>query len=417
MSAHRIRLAALPAVAALVAFTACAPAPHGDRWANVIEATPSFLAGTAAFDPAIAVAPGGRVALTYVTRDTGGADVWIALSADSGGHFSGPERLNLRRGVVSSHPEGRPVAVFAAHDRLVVAWASARDSGGFDDNIVARASDDGGASFGPETILNDDGALPGAKYHGFVALDATPQGRLVAAWVDGRSVLPGVGGTEPEIAEIWSATSDDGGATWSANRRLAAGACTCCRPALRAGGSIVAIAYRSVRDSLRDPRLAISRDGGATIASDTALAGSGWKTSGCPSTGPALALNRDGGWISWYSGAGGRDGVYADTWREGRGSSGMPIAIDDTLHECDHPMLAGMGTVTLAGVLAQAGASRRVLALRTLGARGELSPWLLLGAAARSAAIAAQDTRHALAAWVEQTDTGPRVRFVRVTRR
>jgi hypothetical protein len=73
--------------------------------------------------------------------------------------------------------------------------------------------------------------------------------------------------------------------------------------------------------------------------------------------------------------------------------------------------------VALAGVLARAGASRRVLALRTLGADGEFSPWLLLGANARSATIAAQDARHALAAWVEQSDAGPRVRVVRVTRR
>ena len=412
-----VRRTAIFVLAAFAAFVACTPAPRAPRWADVIEATPAFLATVAAFDPSLAVAPGGRVALTWVTRDTSGADAWIALSADSGGHFSVPLRINLRRGRVSSFPESRPVATFGTSGTVVVAWASARDSGRFSDDIAARASDDGGATFGPETVLNDDHALPGSTYHGFVALDVTSQGRLFAAWVDGRATSLAAGEAEPAIAEIWSAASDDGGATWGANRRVAAGVCPCCRISVRAGPSLLALAYRGVRNDVRDPRLALSRDGGTTFELDTLVSADGWTLAGCPSTGPALTLSRDGGWIAWYTGAEGRDGVHASAWRAGQGATMAPVALDDTLRECAHPILAAMGPVTLAGVLARAGTTRHVLALRTLGASGQLSPWLLLGANARSATIAAQDARHALAAWVEQSDAGPRMRVVRVTRR
>jgi hypothetical protein len=412
-----VRRIAIAVIAALACAAACTPAPHAPRWADVLEATPPFLANTPAFDPSLEAAPGGRVALTWVTRDTSGADLWIAFSADSGGHFTPPARINLRHGRVSSYPESRPVAVLSPNGRVVVAWAAARDSGRFADDIVSRASEDGGATFGPETLLNDDRALPGSTYHGFVALDATPQGRVFAAWVDGRATALAAGEAEPAVAEIWSATSDDGGASWSANRRVASGVCPCCRISLRASAARVVLAYRSVRDSVRDPRLAVSHDGGATFTFDTLVSADGWKLAGCPSTGPALTLSRDGGWLAWFTGAGGADGVRACTWRDGHGATMAPAALDDTLHQCAHPMLANMGSATLAGVLARAGATRRVLALRMLGADGEFSPWLLLGANARSATIAAEDARHALAAWVEQSDAGPRVRVVRVTRR
>ncbi len=412
-----VRLTTLVAAAALAACAGCARTPNATRWADVIEVTPAFLSPVKAFDPALAAAAGGRVALTWVTRDSGGADAWIAFSADSGAHFSAPVRLNLRRSHVSSYPESRPVAAFGANGSVVAAWAASRDTGEAADDIVARASDDGGASFGPEVVLNDDHALAGSTYHGFIALDATPQGRFHAAWIDGRSIALGPGEVEPAIAEIWSAASDDGGATWGANVRAAANVCPCCRPSLRVSASLLALSYRGEQDSLRDPRLALSRDGGMTFALDTLVSADGWSLAGCPSTGPALTLARDGGQVAWYTGAAGRKGVYARAWRAGLGASGPVVALDDSLRDAGQPLLAAMGPVTLVGVVASAEPSRRVLALRTLGPSGARSSWLPLGADASSAAIAAQDARHALAAWIESSDAGPRLRLVRVTRR
>ena len=177
------------------------------------------------------------------------------------------------------------------------------------------------------------------------------------------------------------------------------------------------MAYRGVRDSLRDPRMAISRDGGATFAVDTLVSNDGWSTPGCPVAGPALTLAREGGWVAWSTGARGREGVHAVSWEAAGGATGPALALDDTLRDAAHPMLAGMGQVTLAGVIARAGPERHALALRLLSAERASSPWLLLGADARSAAIAVQDPVNALAAWIEQSDAGPRLRLVRLTRR
>jgi hypothetical protein len=420
MSPRTLRLLPL-ALAGLALLTSCTPALRDDHWASVRELTPAAFAEWAVYDPGLAAGVGGRVALTYVTRDTAGADAWIVVSADSGMHFSAPLRLNARAGKVSSFPESRPVAAYGPGGRLVVAWASARDSGRFADDIVARTSGDGGATFEPEVILNDDGSLPRSTYHGFVALDVTAQGRVLAAWIDGRAASLAPGEEEPLVAQVWSAASDDGGRRWRANVLVADSVCPCCRPTLRASATgLVAVAYRGVRDSLRDPHLAISRDGGATFGRDTLLSADGWRLAACPVAGPAMTLARDGGFVAWYTGARGTDGggpgVYVAPWLAGEGPAGPRRALAEPALEAAHPLLVTLGPVTLAGVLTRPAKGRHALGLRTLAADGTSSPWLFLGANARSATLAGTDSRRAFAAWLEQTDAGPRLRLARITR-
>ena len=134
----------------------CTPSTPGPQWAHVNEHTPSALIDIDAHDPALAVDTTGRVALTWVVRDTSGADVWFALSRDGGAHFSSPVRVNSRQGRVSSYSESRPVVALAAAGRVLLAWASQRDSLPAADDIVVRTSEDDGAHFGPEVVLNSD---------------------------------------------------------------------------------------------------------------------------------------------------------------------------------------------------------------------------------------------------------------------
>ena len=418
-----IRRSLLPllALAGLLLLDACAPAAHDPHWANVRELTPAAFGSRPVFDPGVAAGPGGRVAVTYVTRDTAGADAWITVSADSGMHVSPPVRLYTRHGKVSTFPESRPVAAFGASGQLVVAWAAARDSGHMADDIVVRASNDGGASFEPEVILNDDRALPHSTYHGFIALGATPQGRMIAAWIDGRAATTPPGEDEPPVAQLWSASSEDGGHLWRPNVLVADSVCPCCRPALRASAAgLVAVAFRAVRAGIRDPHLALSRNGGDSFSSDTPLSADRWKLAACPVAGPALTLARDGGFVAWSTGAVGADssgpGVYVAPWRAGEGASGPRRRLAEPALEAAHAQLVTLGSVTLVGLIARPEKGRHALALRTLAADGTLSSWLFVGANARSAALAGTDSGHALAAWLEQTDAGPRLRLVRITK-
>ena len=104
----------------------CAPAHRATPWQDVREMTPSFLAGAHAADPSLALDAHGRIALSWVTRDSLGADAWLAVSADSGGHWSQPVRLNTAEHQVTSYAESRPVLAWGRDGLLAAAWAATR---------------------------------------------------------------------------------------------------------------------------------------------------------------------------------------------------------------------------------------------------------------------------------------------------
>ncbi|HXJ67750.1 MAG TPA: sialidase family protein, partial [Verrucomicrobiae bacterium] len=280
-SAHRSAVALALAAEML---GGCARRPTGTPWARVHEVTPAFLTAATAADPSLAVDRGGRVALTWVTRDSAGADAWLSVSADSGGHWSEPARLNPFQGMVSSFPESRPVAAWGRDGLLVAAWAATRPSRqGTGDDMAARVSADGGRSWGAMHLVNDDRVDPTSGYHGFAAVDVLPDGRPIVAWIDGRASA-GLA-DEPELAEIYASASADGGVTWSPDVWIAGDVCACCRIAMRSAqrlnGTIdVAVAYRGATNQLRDPRVVVSHDAGHRFMLDTLISVDRWKLPG-----------------------------------------------------------------------------------------------------------------------------------------
>ena len=426
-SARRLAAIALP----LGLLAACAPRPSGTPWARVLESTPAFLAGTTAADPALAVDRGGRVALTWVTRDSAGAgtDAWLSVSADSGLHWSPPARLNVAPGMVSSYPESRPVAAWGRDGLLVAAWASKRTPRqGNGDDLATRVSADGGRTWGAVHLVNSDRDDPTSGYHGFAAVDVLPDGRPIVAWIDGRASA-GLA-DEPALAEIYASTSVDGGVTWSPDVWLAGDVCACCRITMHSaqrlnGATDVAVAYRGATNDLRDPRVVVSHDGARRFVLDTLISVDRWKLPGCPSVGPVLTLENGGGHYFWYTGESPADsllpgrpvpGLYLVPWRVEVGATGPKRELGDSLGNASRPMIASLGRGTLLGAIGESpgAAGRKVLALRRLEPDGGLTPWLFLGSGVRSGAIAAHGEQGAWAAWTEPGDRGPRVRVARL---
>jgi len=429
----RFRAAALHALqagAGLTLLAAAACAPVRPEWPQVHEVTPPFLARAAATDPSLAIDDRGRIALTWVTRESAGSDAWIATSADSGRHWSEPVRLNAAPHGVASYAESRPVVAWGENALLVAAWATRRPGNPDASDIAARASRDGGRTWAAEALVNSDHGDSLSGYHGFMAVAVLPGNRPFVAWIDGRASKSQPG--EPQRGEIYAARSVDAGATWDADRRVAGEVCACCRLAVASargsGGREVAIAYRGAANDMRDPRLALSTDGGDTFAFDTLVAADHWLLPGCPSVGPALAADTGGGHILWYTGESPSDdtlpprpkpGVYLATWRVGIGPFGPTRALADSLVDATRPMLAPLARGTLIGVLGRTAEkpARQVLALRTLDAGGTLSRWLFVGGNVKSAAIAANGEGQAGAAWVESQAQDSRVRVAAITPR
>ena len=415
----------------LTAVCSCAPRPSlVEPWTALKELPLPLPAGQAATDASIAVDGRGTVAISWVTRDSMGADAWVAVSADSGEHWSKPQRLNDRAGKVSSYAESRPVLAWGEGGNLLAAWAAARDTGGYADDIAVRASRDGGTSFGAVTLVNSDHTDPSSTYHGFMAITASAGGGAMLAWIDGRASA--VSGEEPARAEIYAARSSDGGASWGPDTSIAREVCPCCRIALATykrgdGDDEVALVYRGAAGDMRDPRLAISHDGGRTIALDTLVSADRWKLPGCPSVGPVVSFGPNGSYVAWFTGESPEDdslpgrpapGVYLNAWQPSVGPLNARIAVNDSVREATHPLLANMGPATLIGVLARAasGPDRHVLAVRTLESNGSRTPWLYLGSQVRSAALATHGSSRAYALWTEGERDAPRLRLMRLGR-
>ena len=413
------------ALALALLLPACTPAVRGPQWAKVSEQTPAALLDSEARDPSVAADTTGRIALTWVASDTAGSDVWVAVSRDSGARFAPPVRVNEKRGQVASYPESRPLVALGPAGRVLVAWAARRDTMPEADDIMVRVSEDDGAHFAPAVALNSDHLDPRSTYHGFLALAASPAGEVALAWIDGRASLLAPGEDEPARAQVRVAVSRDGGTSWSPDAIVASDVCSCCRLGMQLDDSgRIAIAYRSAREDLRDPRLALSVDHGVSFGLDTLVSLDHWHLNGCPSIGPTLTLANEGGFYAWTTGSDSTadhapPGSYYAAWHFS-GRSGPRRAVLDGVRdgprEANRPMLAAFERGALLGVLAipAEDSTRHVLAVRRLDVRGAAGPWLFLGTGVRSAALAAAGERRMWAAWVEKLANGPRVRLARI---
>lgn len=422
------------AFALIAATTGCSTTSRGGDELTVREITPHFLLALDAHDPAVTADAHGRVAITWISQTPGGKDVWLAVSRDGGETFAAPSRINVATGRAVSFGEGRPATVIGPDGTIAVAWSEQRADTSHAVDLVVRSSPDLGATFGRVVTINDDAAGPPRDlgwrsrlrwirthnpraFHGFPSLAFVADGALLAAWLDDRN---GAGPSDSLPSTLYASVSLDGGQTWSANAPVSSRACPCCRPDVAAGpNDVVAVAYRAGAESVRDPALAISIDGGRSFVRDTLISTDGWVAAECPTQGPRLVWDGvRGGRYVWFTGAD-PAGVYVMPWRADAGPGGLRRAIDDSVSRARRPTTATLGDAVLVGVEATAprDSAVSVFAVRTLDASGRLSRWTLLGANASSGWLTAAGPRRALGCWVEREGGTSRIRLVQILRR
>ena len=156
---------------------------------------------------------GERLVLAYRNLEHAGGvdtrDIFVAVSDDGGASFREPARVSDQPWRINACPISGP-AIAAAQGRLYVAWMDGRADTAQDGtrgDIFVAASDDGGASFGPNVRVNP----AEVGYHNLPALGAGPDGRLHIAWE----------GDEGGPTSIFYSSSADGGASFTAPRALA----------------------------------------------------------------------------------------------------------------------------------------------------------------------------------------------------
>lgn len=272
--------------------------------------------GVDAAEPAVAAASDGSVYLAWVEHHAdGGADVMLAAFAATG-ESNGPAiRVNPTAGAAGAW-RGDPPAVSVAPDGTVyVTWTARAESGATD--LYLSASRDKGQSFELPAKVNDD-RKPGA--HGMHSLAVAADGSVFVSWLDEQngavSNKPGKKGHKHGEAnrELFVASSNDGGKTFSANRLIAREVCPCCKTSLAtAPDGRIYVSWRQVLPgNLRHIAVASSSDQGKTFSSPVIVSDDRWTIAGCPVSGSSLSVFSDGTLqILWYSaGDAGPTGIY-----------------------------------------------------------------------------------------------------------
>jgi hypothetical protein len=255
-------------------------------------------------DPFLQVAPSGDVLLSWTEQEPEAKDDgrnFLIATIDSKGSLSSEARqMNDQPGQLSSHG-GENLAKFAvnADNGIAGVWTTRGPDYHTGDIWYAHGEETG--SFAPAVRLNDDES--NQWNHAFSAITTGPDGKMYAAWMDGRNRnIVGFDNTDPkkvnkriyewDNSQLMMAVSEDGGATWGPNYAVSDfQVCSCCRPhiAFVDEGETMVMSYRMVADDyLRDQVMVSSTDGGKTFSDPIYISEDGWINEACPHAGVSI---------------------------------------------------------------------------------------------------------------------------------
>ena len=286
---------------------------------NKLQPVQISALGVDAAEPATAPAPDGSFYVAWVNHNAKEADVMLARFNSNGESQGSAVRVNRDAGSATAWRGDQPSLAVAPDGAVYVLWTArveAGDKHGTD--VYLSVSNDRGQSFASEVKVNDD-KVPNA--HGMHSLAIAKDGRIYAAWLDERNVqepkpsMKAEGHHMESNREVYLSYSTDGGRTFSANRKVAAEACPCCKTALAiaADGTLYAGWRQVLPGNFRHIAVAASGDGGTTFSQPVIVSDDGWVLQGCPVSGPSLAVDRATGNLKvvWYAaGEGSAPGVY-----------------------------------------------------------------------------------------------------------
>lgn len=244
---------------------------------------------------AVSIAADEKGVLWLVQMQDG--HILVSHSEDGGKHFSEGVIVNPQPEAILAENQNRPQIV-VRNGVIAVTWVQALPKV-FSSNVRFARSVDGGKTFSAPVTVNDDHE---ETSHGFSTLTLDDNGHITVVWFDGRVRDAAVkSGQEYNGSTVFYAVSEDGGASFSANRKLADHACECCRISMTLGiNNTPFVFWRHIFDgSMRD--FALARLG--TQPRVVRASEDGWEINACPHHGGDIAADATGGiHLAWFTG-------------------------------------------------------------------------------------------------------------------
>lgn len=220
------------------------------------------------------------------------AHVILQRSDDEGATWQPAIRVTLKPEPVSADGENRPKLAFGPRNEIYVTWTSPTSERFTGDIRFARSLDGGKTWSAPSVVHRDRQVIT----HRFESLLVDAAGRVWVAWIDKRDLgVAQAAKRDYAGAAVYYAYSDDQGATWQGDYKLADHSCECCRIALAldAKGRATAMWRHVFPPNERDHAFAVLQPEGKNVVVERVTTDR-WKIDACPHHGPSLAVASDG---------------------------------------------------------------------------------------------------------------------------
>lgn len=259
-----------------------------------------------------AVDPKGRIWAAYAE----GGHVLVRGSEDEGRTWSAPVKANPVAEAIGASGDSRPKIAAGPGGELYVTWTKPLAKPYTGDIRFSRSIDGGRSFFAPVTIHTDRQEIT----HRFDSVIVNAKGQVFVSWIDKRDqVVAQRAKAEYRGAATYFAVSDDRGASFRGDFKVADHSCECCRIALlpHEDGSVLAMWRHVFAPNVRDHGMArLNPDG--SVGPLARATYDDWRVDVCPHHGPSLAADAKGRLHAvWFTLAPGKEGVHYGRLRDG----------------------------------------------------------------------------------------------------
>ncbi len=273
----------------------------------------------------------------------------VDKSTDLGQSFSAPIKVYAIAQKIGANNEARPDIALDAKNNIYVTWSQHLKSR-FAGYIWFSRSIDGGKSFENPYIVHQDRA---EITHAFNALNVSSNGRITVTWIDKRDALNAKKeGKNYDGAAIYYAVSNNSGANFEPEQKLADSSCECCRiVTTNKPDGTTAVLWRHVfAGSERDHNIAEIPKDGTKPQLHRATFGH-WKLDGCPHHGAAIASgSENASWwgyhMAYFDGKDANPGLYYSRMDGVAWASSPAKKFGDNNNQAGHPAIFSINNKT-----------------------------------------------------------------------
>ncbi len=264
-------------------------------------------AGKPALATGAAIAPDGAVWVVAVEQ----GQLFLQRQDSQSGAWSERQLLPNNDEQVATNGDNAPKIAFGPGDKVVVTYTRPLARPYTGEIRMLRSVDSGKSFTAPFTVHADRQIIT----HRFESVMFDARGDLYTFWVDKRDAERAWQAsqgdqTSYEGAAIYYNVSQDGGASFGPDQKLADFSCECCRIALAAepDAGVAAIWRHVFAGSVRDHAFArVTANKASTV---TRASKDHWVLKACPHHGPGLAAAGNGGYHAvWFGDKAGRQRV------------------------------------------------------------------------------------------------------------